>query len=286
MLTFVPLMLFRLGPYFFTILIFFAITSCSGYDKLLKSDDFDLKNEKAKEYYNEGSYAKALPLLDQLLTVSLGTPQEEELRYYIAYCYYGQSQFLISSALFKNFFSAFPKSYRAEECLYMNAFSLYKASPRYNLDQTTTYKALTEFQYFTDMYKKSERVALANILMDELRAKLELKMYESAELYFKTENYLAAATNYQNLLKEFPETNKAEEIYLQIIRSYINYASMSVVCKKSERYELAMKSYQEFIDRYPSSKLAETAKALNDRSALLKTKSDKEKENYNCDEQS
>ncbi|MFN3940216.1 MAG: outer membrane protein assembly factor BamD, partial [Chitinophagales bacterium] len=248
--------------------------------------DFELKSAKAKEYYNEGSYAKALPLLDQLLTVQLGTPQEEEIRYYIAYCYYGQSQFLISSALFKNFFTAFPKSYRAEECLYMSAFSLYKASPRYNLDQTTTYKALTEFQYFTDTYKKSERVAEANLLMDALRAKLELKMFESAELYFKTENYLAAATNYQNLLKEFPETARAEEIYLQIIRAYFNYAELSVVCKKSERYDLVMESYQEFIERYPQSKLAGTAKGFNDRSAFLKTKSDKEKENYNCDEQS
>ena len=50
-----------------------TLSGCSDYEKLLKSDDFDLKSERAKAYYNEGDYARALPLLDQLLTVRMGT---------------------------------------------------------------------------------------------------------------------------------------------------------------------------------------------------------------------
>lgn len=286
LINFAPLMSIRIISIIAFSFILLVFSSCSNYDKLLKSDDFGNKDEMAKKYYNEGNYAKALPLLDQLLTVNLGTTKEEEIRYYIAYCYYGQSQFLVSSALFKNFFKTFPKSYRAEECLYMNAYSLYKASPRYELDQTTTYSALDEFQYFTDSYKKSERVLEANDLMDELRAKLELKMYKSGELYYKTENYLAAATTYQNLLRDFPETDKAEEISMQIIRCYFNYAGLSIVCKKPERYDMAMLAYKNFIDRFPESDLLILAKGLYDRSVSLKQKSEQEKINYNCDEQS
>lgn len=267
-------------------ILFVALSSCSNYDKLLKSGDFELKDKMAKQYYNEGNYAKALPLLDQLLTVNLGTPKEEEIRYYIAYSYYGQSQFLVSSALFKTFFSTFPKSYRAEECQYMNAYSLYKASPRYELDQTTTYKALSEFQFFADTYKKSDRIAEANNLMDELRSKLEYKMFKSGELYYNTENYLAAATTFENLLKEFPETEKAEDVSLQIIRCYFNYAGLSVVCKKPERYDMAIQAFKDFENRYPESDLLETARSLYDRSTTLKQKSEQEKINYNCDEQS
>ncbi|KRP11371.1 MAG: hypothetical protein ABR95_05105, partial [Sphingobacteriales bacterium BACL12 MAG-120813-bin55] len=170
-----------------------TLSGCSDYEKLLKSDDFDLKSERAKAYYNEGDYARALPLLDQLLTVRMGTSEEEEIRYYIAYCYYGQSQFLIASALFKNFFKSFPRSYRAEEALFQNAYSLYKASPRIDLEQSQTINAINEFQYFVDTYKKSERVAEANELMDEMRKKLEEKEYNSAMLYYNTENYQAAA---------------------------------------------------------------------------------------------
>lgn len=99
------------GVLFFSLVIW-LLSGCSDYEKLLKSDDFDLKYDRAKAYYNEGDYARALPLLDQMLTVRMGTADEEEIRYYIAYCYYGQSQYLISSTLFKNFFISFPRSYR------------------------------------------------------------------------------------------------------------------------------------------------------------------------------
>ena len=261
-----------------------TLSGCSDYEKLLKSDDFDLKSERAKAYYNEGDYARALPLLDQLLTVRMGTSEEEEIRYYIAYCYYGQSQFLIASALFKNFFKSFPRSYQAEEALFQNAYSLYKASPRIDLEQSQTINAINEFQYFVDTYKKSERVAEANELMDEMRKKLEEKEYNSAMLYYNTENYQAAAVTFENLLQQFPETSRAEDIYLLVVRSYFNYAGQSVPCKKAERYDLSIKSCSQFGEQYPKSDLLPIAEALRDRAKDLKEKALKEKENYNCDE--
>ncbi len=284
MSNFAPLM-FKARFGFLSLSIFiFLFTSCTGYEKLLKSDDFDKKFVKAKEYYNEGDYAKALPLLDQLLTVKVGTPQEEEIRYYIAYSHYGQSEFLISSTLFKNFFISFPRSYRSEECLYMSAYSLYKSSPRYELDQTYTNKALQDFQYFVDTYPKSDRIPECNRLMDEMRKKLEIKLLESADLYFRTQNYQAAAVTYENVLDDFPETAEAENVGLLIIRSYFNYASQSVVCKKPFRYEKTIESYNDFIERYPSSELKGVAEGLYKRSVDLKEKSIIEQQNFNCDE--
>lgn len=259
-------------------------SSCSDYEKLLKSDDFDLKSERAKAYYNEGDYAKALPLLDQLLTVKMGSSEEEEIRYYIAYCYYGQSQFLIASALFKNFFLSFPRSYRAEECLFQSAYSSYLASPRIDLDQSQTIKAIEDLQYFVDTYKASERVEEANTLMDELRKKLEEKTYVGAMLYYNTENYQAAAVTFEGLLKEFPETSRAEDIHLLIIRSYFNYAGNSTNCKRPERYEKCISSFERFKEQYPKSEILSIAEGLKERSVDLKAKSIKENENYNCDE--
>ncbi len=268
----------------FLLLAFLTLSGCSDYEILLKSDDFDAKSERAKAYYNEGDYARALPLLDQLLTVRMGTTEEEEIRYYIAYCYYGQSQFLIASALFKNFFRSFPRSYRAEEALFQSAYSLYKASPRIDLEQSQTINAIDEFQYFVDTYKKSERVAEANALMDEMRKKLEEKEYNSAMLYYNTQNYQAAAVTFENLLQQFPETSRAEDIYLLIVRSYFNYAGQSVPCKKPERYDLSIKSCSQFGEQYPKSDLLPIAEGLRDRAKDLKEKALIEKENYNCDE--
>ena len=137
------------------ILLSFGVFTGCQYDKILKSDDFELKYVKAKEYYNKGDYARALPLLDQLLTVKIGSAEEKQIRYYMAYCYYGQGDFFSAATLFKQVFVTFPLSGEAEETLYMSARAMYDASPRFQLDQTYSYKSIEAFQYFIDVYPKS-----------------------------------------------------------------------------------------------------------------------------------
>ncbi|MBC8173195.1 MAG: outer membrane protein assembly factor BamD, partial [Chitinophagales bacterium] len=201
-----------------------------------------------------------------------------------AYSHYGQSEYLIASSLFKSFWLSFPRSYRAEECLYMSAFCLYTASPRYELDQTYAEKALEALQFFIDTYDNSDRIPKCNEIMDELRKRLEQKMYAGAELYFNMENYQAAAVTYENLLQDFPETSEAEYINLLIIRAYFNYAGQSTICKKTERYDKAIKSYSGFKDRFPGSEYLDEAEGLYNRSVDLKAKAFKEQQNYNCNE--
>ena len=62
-------------------------TSCK-YQKLLKSSDNKAKYEQAKEYYENGDYAKALTLFEQLIPIYRGTEKGEEISYYYAYCNY------------------------------------------------------------------------------------------------------------------------------------------------------------------------------------------------------
>lgn len=268
------------------IIISFGVFTGCQYDKLLKSDDFDAKYVKAKEYYAEGDYAKALPLLDQLLTVKIGTPQEKEIRYYMAYCYYGQGDYFSSASLFKQVFSIFPISAEAEESLFMSAKSMYDASPRYQLDQTYSYKAIEAFQYFIDVFPKSALVKDANAYMDEMRDKLELKLINSAELYYNTEHYQAAALTFKNVLLDFPDTKDAEEISFKIVNSYFSYAGQSVICKRAERYDMAIESYGDFLKDYPNSTKADQAKSLYERSVDLKQKSINEITTFkiNCNE--
>lgn len=268
------------------LIISILVFSGCHYDKILKSDDFDLKYEKAKEYYNEGDYARALPLLDQLLTVKIGTPDEKQIRYYMAYCYYGQGDFITASGLFRQVFSIFPLTPEAEECLYMSANSLYTASPRFELDQSISYKAIDAFQYFLDVYPKSSLADKANERVDILRAKLEEKLIASAELYYNTQNYLAAAVTYKNVLTLYPDTKDAEAINFKILSSYFNYAGQSVTCRKEERYDMAINSYNDYLAKYPEGSELDQAKGLYDRSIDLKQKAINEINTYkiNCDE--
>lgn len=242
-----------------------VLGSCSGYERLLKSDDFDLKYAKAREYYNRGSYNRALPLFKQLLTVEKGTEREEELMYYIAYSHYGQGEYLLAAALFKNYYSFFPRTSRTAECHYMSAYCNYLYSPRVTLDQTATYKAIDAFQTFINAHPKSDSVTAANTMIDVLRNKLEQKALNAAELYDRTGRPQAAAVAYAEVLNDFPDIDNADKIQFEVLTSRLEFADRSVVCKQEERYGDVLKAFVELQDRFPESSFVESGARLRER---------------------
>src|SRR4051812_48869303 len=77
----------------FISLLAIAIYSCSKFDKLVKSSDYELKYKKALEYYNHGNYTNAMTLLEELIPVFKGTERAEEVYYYYSYCNYNQGDY-------------------------------------------------------------------------------------------------------------------------------------------------------------------------------------------------
>jgi outer membrane protein assembly factor BamD len=248
-------------------------SGCSSYERLLKSDDFNLKYEKAREYYNKGSYSRALPLFKQLVVVEKGTDREADLMYYIAYSHYGQRDYLMASALFKNYYSFFPRSGRATECHYMSAYCQYLASPKLSLDQTPTYKAIESFQLFVNAHPKSDSVEAANRMIDAMRRKLEAKAVDAADLYYKTRNYRAAAVAYRNLLNDYPDIPRGEYYGFKMIESRLLYAERSLVCKQAERFEEVSTDYQFYTERFPQSPFGSQALSLDQQARSLRGES-------------
>lgn len=255
--------MFRKGGIY---LLFIALlsVSCSGYQKLLKSTDNEVKYEKAVEYYQKGDYYRAEQLFDQLLPVFRGTEKAEMIYYYTANAYYEQKNYLLASYYFKRFSKNFPRSQYAEECSFMSAYCKYLDSPKPSLDQTNTYDAINELQLFTNQYPNSPRVEECNKLIDQLRDKLETKAFGIANLYYKMEEYKAAITSYRNVLKEFPATEHREEILLNIFKSYYYYAENSVTSKQKERFAEAQDAYDAFVTTFPESEYLKNANNLKD----------------------
>ena len=69
-------------------LILILLSSCSKYQKVLKSDNYNYKYEKAVMYYDNGDYNRAMPLFNELSTVFKGTSKIQQVSYYYAYCNY------------------------------------------------------------------------------------------------------------------------------------------------------------------------------------------------------
>lgn len=239
-----------------------AFTSCSKYQKLLKSTDNDLKYETAVDYFEKKDYTRALELFDLLQAAFKGTSRGEEISYRMAYSYYNLKDYSVASFYFKKHAQTYPTSARAEECMFMNAYCYYLDSPRESLDQANTLLAIKELQVFSDMFPRSERVAESNRLIDLLRAKLELKDFNIAMLYYRMGDYQAAITSFQNLQKKYPDTDRNEEILHLMVLSYYEYAELSIAEKQRERYEAAVESYNNLRFQYPESKYLKSLETI------------------------
>lgn len=256
------------------LLVLFA--SCkTKYRKIQDSTDLGYKYEKAKEFYNNGDYAKALPLLEELLTAWRGTPKAQDVYYFYAYTQYNLGYYQLASFHFKNYASTYTSSKNAEECQFMYAYCLYLDSPNYSLDQSSTKRAIDAFQLYINKYPESERVAKANEIMDKLRDKLEEKSFNTAILFHNMQDFRAAAVCFENTLSEFPDIEKREEISFLIVESYFKLAENSILSKKKERYEKAIEFYKTFKEDFPESSYLKQATKYFEKSKTALSKFEK-----------
>ncbi len=235
--------------------------SCSEYNKILKSNDYELKYTKAIEYYNEGEYFKSLPLFEELMSFFKMTDKGEDVYYYYAQNQYAVKEFYQAAYYFKRFAKNYPNSPRAQECAFLSAVCKKEMSPDYNLDQTETYAAIDAFQLFMDRYPNSSLVDSSNTIIRNLRTKLERKSYETGMLYYKMEKYRSAVIAFNSTLKTYPDTDYREEVLFLIVKSNYEFAINSIETKKSERFKETIKSYHTFVDSFGSSKKLKQAES-------------------------
>ena len=252
----------KISVYFFIIIVAFSFSACDPYQKLLKSSDLNLKLTKAKEFYNKEEYEKAIPLFEEVLATFRGTKNFEPVYYYYAWCQYGSENYLMAAYHFKYLAENFPNSDHSAECEYMGAYCYNLLSPDVNLDQEDTKKALDAMQLFINNHPEDSRVEKANEIITQLREKLELKATRAADLYYNITSYKAAIIGFKNILKDYPDTKKADYITFSILKSSYEYATQSIPTKKEERFNETLTYYFNFIDKFATSKYAKDAQRI------------------------
>ena len=247
------------------IIVFF--TACNReFNKVVKSKDYEYKLKMADKYFEQKKYGNAQQLYEELYPVFKGTDKFEELYYKDAYCFYYMKNYRDAENFFKGFLEVFPNSTKAEEVDFMHSLCFYKQSPKLELDQTNTAKSIGVMQTFINTHSGSPRIQEATEIIDKCRRKLEEKELRGAELYYKIGQYRAAAISYNDLLNNYPESGKGDTYKLQSIKAYYKFAKLSIQDKQQERYEKVVTEYQDFIDRFPESKLIKEAEEYNNLS--------------------
>jgi len=248
------------------LILLIVTASCNKYNKVYKSKDYEYKLKMADEFYAKKKYKVAQQLYEELFPVFKGTVKFEELYYKDAYCFFYMKDYLQAQALFKGFLEVFPNSPKAEEVDYLHAYCYYKQSPKLELEQVNTTKAIGMMQTFINTHPGSERIKEATGIIDKCRVKLEQKEYRSAELYYNLSQFRAAALAFTNLINNYPESVRGDEYKLKIVKAWYRFAKMSFEDKQIERYEKVISEYQDFADRFPESKLLKEAESYSNLS--------------------
>ena len=175
------------------------------FSKVLKSKDYEYKLKMANSYYDKKDFRRAQILYEEVFPVFKGTPQHEDLYYKYAYAHFNQRDYLTAENLFKGYLEVFPNNPRAEEAEYLQAFCYYKQSPKAELEQANTIKAIGMMQIYLNNHPTSPRKPEAEDIINKLQQKLELKEFLSAQLYFNVGQFKAAALAYTTLINNYPD---------------------------------------------------------------------------------
>lgn len=241
-----------------TVLILFILVigagACANKNAIKPGDTVDVAFDKAKALYDKERFGDAARAFETVLSLGRGTDQAREAQYLLADSYFKNKEFLIAASEYRRYVTFYPRSERREEAEFMEAFSYYKISPRFKLDQTDTERAITLFRVFIGRYPDSQKTTEAAQLVDEMRNKLARKSFTSAMMYYNLKLYNSAAMYFQVTIDNYPETPFAEESQARQVQAYVLYADMSIPERQAERYQMAVDSWQRYTQLFPNGK--------------------------------
>lgn len=246
----------------YSVILLVTLASCSGFEKVRKSTDYNLKYRKAFEWYNKGDYSKSATLFEDIVTYFKVTTKVDTISFYIAMSYYKNGDHELGAFYFNNFVQNFLYSPFTEEAEFLGAYCYYKVSPVPSLDQASTKKAIEQFQNFVSKRPLSKRASEAQNLIIELEDKLVEKSWLNAKLYYDMGYYKSSILALKNSLDEYPNTKYREKLMWLILDSNYKLAENSVASKQKERYQATIDEYYTFMSEYPQSTYKDDAEKI------------------------
>jgi len=227
--------------------------------------------ERGKAFYDDGNYSRAVDEFRVITRQFSGSEFADDAQYYMGMSYFNRSEYILAANEFEILVNTMSGSPLVSDAQYKLAMSYYHLSPRYDLDQEFTYKAIDEFQTFVDFYPTDEMVPNAEEKIGELNKKLARKQYENAKLYMRMRYYRAATRYFEIVTRQYHDTEYAELAYIGKAEAFI----------AREQYEEANETLQQFLQRFPESEQRSRARTLEQRITSELTPADEDASDEN-----
>lgn len=200
----------RKGGCLFAGLLLLASLAACGSNKLRANMTTEERLAYANQLFQKKNYFDART---QFRIVTLNAPGSaivDEAQYYLGECHYEMEEFITAAAEYEKLLRLYPQSPYLDDAQYKLGMCYFRLSPKADLDQKYTWRAIEEFQRFLDDFPGSD---LTNEVVDKLnatRGKLAKKEYEIADLYRRMAYYEASMVYFDEVINRFYDTKYYE----------------------------------------------------------------------------
>lgn len=239
---------FYLTCFIINVLILHGCRSSSAVQNLSAEDLF----ERGKQKFENEDYLEAIDDFTAVTVQYPGSAVADDAEFYLADSRFQRDEYLLAAYEFETLKRNMPASPLVAQAQYKIGLCYYKLSPKPDLDQLNTKKAIDEFQNFLEYFPTHPLAHDAELKIIELNNRLAEKDYETAVLYMKMENYKSATLYFDNVLEKFHDSEYAE-------RAHIGKVEALVARKK---YNEAKVEVEKFLTKYPKSEYRSNIQSL------------------------
>ncbi|NIU01644.1 MAG: outer membrane protein assembly factor BamD [Nitrosopumilaceae archaeon] len=198
--------------------------------------------EFAKQKFDNEDYLEAITEFTVITLKFSADPVVDDAQYYLAESHFEIEEYLVAISEYEKLINDYPQSPYGELAQFKIGMCYYDLSPRSELDQEYTRKALRQFNNFVEENPNHELTKNAQKFVKELRQKLAKKKMLGARTYRKMGIYDSAVIYYNIVLEEYGDLPQAKDaMYWKGECLY-----------KMKKYKEAFSTLTVYIEKYPN----------------------------------
>lgn len=262
--------IFFRGFFLLIILLILLGVGCAGKKKEIKTieGDPEILYKRALAQFNKREYSEALKLFEQIKASFPDSPPYTiwaELK--IADCYFLKKEYVEAIAAYEEFKKFHPTHEEIPYVLYQIGLSHFNQMRTLDRDQTSTKRALSNFEYLIASYPPSLFTEKASEKVGICKKRLFDHEFYIGNFYYKKGKYQAAASRFEGLLEKFPKNPEEDKALYFLGKSYIEL----------EKEEKAIEAFSRILKEYPKSLYYKEARSIVDHGVKSKKATEKTK---------
>jgi len=247
----------------------FILLGCAGKGVKTIEGDPEVLYRQGLALFNKRDYPDALKKFEELKSSFPDSPPYTvwaEMK--VGDCHFFNKDYVEATAAYEEFKKIHPTHEEIQYVQYQIGMAYFSQMLTLDRDQTSTMKALANFEYLVANYPPSLFTEKANEKIRACRKQLADHEFYIGNFYYKKGRFRAAASRFEGLLGKFPKIPEEDKTLFLLGKSYL----------ETDQEEKARATFTKIITEYPKSSHYKEAKAFLDQGLKKKVSLPKGKE--------